>query len=156
MYFLEQWKTTFSSIFCIGGTTSLYNCSEKAQLAHVSLVRHRLVKLCHRKMIFYCFLHLRNGSIEQYSPHNLVNLPLPAVVVSKSRPVKSSERSFYTVFSTDCMPFQDWQSIVLFHSAMAVGQKGFVVRIASGCSNEKSQQLHALYKKLFPDRCPSY
>lgn len=64
---------------------------------------------------------------------------------------KSTCREFYTVFSTDCSAFQDWQSIVVFHSALAVGQQGTVVRIASGCPLEKQRQLTKIYATLFPD-----
>lgn len=58
--------------------------------------------------------------------------------------------AIHVVFSTDCSFFQDWQTLVVFHSAMAVGQKGEVTRIASGCSEEKKEILSALYSKLFP------
>jgi hypothetical protein len=57
----------------------------------------------------------------------------------------------HAIFSTDCSPYQDWQSLVLFHSAKIVGQRGSVVRIASGCDEEKQQELTELYKKLFPE-----
>jgi hypothetical protein len=39
---------------------------------------------------------------------------------------------------------------LVFHSAVAVGQRGPITRIASGCSDEKQQTLTALYRKLFP------
>ncbi len=54
------------------------------------------------------------------------------------------------VFSTDCSFFQDWQSLLVFHSARAVGQPGVITRIASGCSEDKQQTLVSLYNKLFP------
>lgn len=60
------------------------------------------------------------------------------------------EGDMHVVFSTDCSPFQDWQTIVLFYSAIAVGQKGPVTRIASGCTAEKQKELTDLYKKLYP------
>ncbi len=58
----------------------------------------------------------------------------------------------HVVFSTDCTPFQDWQTLVLFHSATVVGQKGAITRIASGCDDEKKDTLIKLYDKLWPDR----
>lgn len=30
----------------------------------------------------------------------------------------------HVIFSTDCNPYQDWQSLFVFHSAKVVGQKG--------------------------------
>lgn len=56
----------------------------------------------------------------------------------------------HVIFSTDCTPFQDWQTLLVFHSAKAVGQQGAITRIASGCDEEKKIQLTALYAKLYP------
>jgi peptidyl serine alpha-galactosyltransferase len=56
----------------------------------------------------------------------------------------------HLIFSTDCSPFQDWQTLLLFHSAEIVQQKGIITRIASGCSNEKKQKLQELYQTLHP------
>ena len=60
------------------------------------------------------------------------------------------EPDIHVIFSTDCTTYQDWQTLVLFHSATVVGQPGPVTRIASGCDEEKKQTLTALYKKLYP------
>ena len=57
---------------------------------------------------------------------------------------------FHSVFSTDCSPFQDWQTLLLFHSAVVVKQVGPITRIASGCSDAKKAQLTTLYRKLYP------
>jgi hypothetical protein len=57
----------------------------------------------------------------------------------------------HVVFSTDCTPFQDWQTLVFFYSARAVRQDGPVTRIASGCDSTKQLQLTNLYKKLYPE-----
>lgn len=57
----------------------------------------------------------------------------------------------HVVFSTDCSPFQDWQTLLLFHSARAVGQDGHLTRIASGCSEKKKKLLTDLYKELWPN-----
>ncbi len=55
----------------------------------------------------------------------------------------------HVIFSTDCSPYQDWQTLVIFHSAMMVGQKGKITRIASGCDDEKKAHLIELYGKLY-------
>ena len=68
--------------------------------------------------------------------------------VAKVSPYDSE--GVHIVFSTDCEPFQDWQSLVLMHSAQTVGQKGSVTRIASGCSDEKRATLTEIYKNLYP------
>lgn len=54
----------------------------------------------------------------------------------------------HVIFSTDCSPFQNWQSIVSYYSAQAVGQPGPVTRIASGCSEEEKTALLAMHKHL--------
>lgn len=62
----------------------------------------------------------------------------------------SEQSDIHVIFSTDCSPYQDWQTLVMFYSATAVGQKGPVTRIASGCDDEKKKTLSDLYKKLYP------
>eukprot|EP01035_Chromulina_nebulosa_P031862 gene31862-42503_t len=57
----------------------------------------------------------------------------------------------HVIFSTDCSPYQDWQTLVVFHSAKVVGQKGRITRIASGCDAEKQESLSKLYAHLYPN-----
>jgi peptidyl serine alpha-galactosyltransferase len=57
----------------------------------------------------------------------------------------------HVIYSTDCSAYQDWQTLLVFHSAKAVHQKGPLTRIASGCEPDKQIQLTELYKKLYPD-----
>ena len=71
----------------------------------------------------------------------------PAVEKQSHAP---TEAEVHVIFSTDCTPFQDWQSLTIFHSALAVGQIGPITRIASGCDDEKKLKLSALYKELYP------
>ena len=60
------------------------------------------------------------------------------------------EDEMHVIFSTDCSFFQDWQTLLVFHSAVRVGQKGRITRIASGCEDIKQTELKSLYAKLFP------
>lgn len=60
------------------------------------------------------------------------------------------DADIHVIFSTDCSEYQDWQTLLLFHSAMMVKQPGPVTRIASGCSDEKKATLTTLYKTLYP------
>lgn len=69
---------------------------------------------------------------------------------SESVVVKRDEGRMHIVFSTDCSFFQDWQTLLVFHSAMVIKQEGSVTRIASGCTEEKQAELKVLYQKLFP------
>jgi hypothetical protein len=63
--------------------------------------------------------------------------------------IPHSEDDVYIIFSTDCSPYQDWQTLVMFYSAKRVKQKGSVIRIASGCSEEKQKLLTDLYDRLY-------
>jgi hypothetical protein len=65
--------------------------------------------------------------------------------------VNVQKSNFHVIFSTDCTPFQDWQSLIVFYSAKAVKQEGRVTRIASGCNVEKQEILKTLYKTLHPE-----
>jgi len=71
-------------------------------------------------------------------------------LLERSNPTGAGE--VHIVFSTDCSEFQDWQTLVLFHSASVVGQRGSVSRIASGCDDAKKESLNKLYEKVWPDR----
>ena len=70
---------------------------------------------------------------------------------NKNKSKKKSYNRIHTVFSTDCSFYQDWQTLLVFHSAQQVGQKGTVTRIASGCTPEKQQVLQSAYEKLYPE-----
>jgi hypothetical protein len=54
------------------------------------------------------------------------------------------------IFSTDCSPFQHWQSVVVYYSARAAGQQGPLTRIASGCAAEEQNALRAMHAELSP------
>ena len=56
-------------------------------------------------------------------------------------------RVYHLVFSTDCSPYQHWQSYLLFHSAMKVKQPGYVTRIVSGCQEKEEAETIAWHKK---------
>ncbi|KAL7431266.1 hypothetical protein ACHAXM_003999 [Skeletonema potamos] len=45
----------------------------------------------------------------------------------------------YVIFSTDCSPYQQWQSYLFFFSAFRVRQPGIITRIASGCTEEQKK-----------------
>jgi hypothetical protein len=68
----------------------------------------------------------------------------------RAQVTKWDKYELHVIFSTDCKPYQDWQSLVLFHSATVVGQDGPITRIASGCEPEKEKYLTQLYQKLYP------
>lgn len=78
----------------------------------------------------------------------------PAIIEKSSDGILPKEDKspppIHIVFSTDCSFFQDWQTIIVFYSAVQVRQQGEITRIASGCDDDKKKELTALYKKLYP------
>ncbi|KAJ1434200.1 hypothetical protein B484DRAFT_394152 [Ochromonadaceae sp. CCMP2298] len=78
----------------------------------------------------------------------------PAVVeqpIVVTAPVSlDGAQQYHVVFSTDCSFFQDWQTLLIFHSATVVKQPGKISRIASGCSEKQQKGLLTLYQKLYP------
>jgi len=74
-------------------------------------------------------------------------------VVSKAKVLaeqNARDEAIHILFSTDCSAFQDWQALVVFHSAHQVGQRGHVTRIASGCDAKAQFELVTLYARLWP------
>jgi hypothetical protein len=84
-----------------------------------------------------------------------VSLHQDKEVESKSVSVSSVlelDESYHIVFSTGCSEFQDWQSIGMYSSAIAVGQRGIITRIASGCNSEQEKAIgHAM--SHLPSNC---
>jgi hypothetical protein len=48
---------------------------------------------------------------------------------------------YHLVFSTDCSPYQHWQSFLVYYTALKVRQPGQVTRIASGCDPEQAKAM---------------
>jgi hypothetical protein len=62
-------------------------------------------------------------------------LLLPAVVVSGLEEQKAPYR-LHTLFSVECTPYFDWQTVGLMHSLRKAKQPGLVTRLLS-CTEEK-------------------
>lgn len=85
-------------------------------------------------------------------PTNVVSSDTDTVRSIITQPPEPDPDDFlHSIFSTDCSTFQDWQTLLLFHSAKVVKQKGTMTRIASGCSEQKKAELMQLYKQLHPE-----
>lgn len=93
--------------------------------------------------------HIHLGVPTEHFPNKIPSSALHKKSVINSPPAWE-DSDVHVIFSTDCTPYQDWQTLVVFHSAMTVGQKGRVTRIASGCDDAKKEELTALYKQLYP------
>ena len=77
----------------------------------------------------------------------------------------ATDPHYYMVFSTDCSPFQDWQSYLFFYYAKKVNQSGTVTRIVSGCKDDDRKTLQKFhdekiavmsdaFKIHFAPKCP--
>ena len=62
----------------------------------------------------------------------------------------------YMTFSTACSPFQDWQSYMFFYYAHKVSQPGYVVRIASGCSQRQQDELVKFHDEVISKLSPNF
>ena len=57
-----------------------------------------------------------------------------------------TDRGMHLVLTTDCTPYQQWQSQALIHSARQVGQRAPITMIVSGCENN-----HTLMRAFHPE-----
>lgn len=48
---------------------------------------------------------------------------------------------YHLVFSTDCTPYQHWQSYLVYFTSLRVKQPGHVTRIASGCKDDEAKKM---------------
>ena len=54
---------------------------------------------------------------------------------------------YHLVFSTDCTPYQHWQSYLVYFTAMKIQQPGHVTRIASGCQPDEAIKMQAWFDR---------
>lgn len=88
---------------------------------------------------------------ENQEEKQLVSLVRQAVSIVEEEEEEDRSSLVHVVFSTDCSPYQDWQSEVVFHSAHIVGHKGPLTRIASGCSPADIERINERYETLYDD-----
>ncbi|KAJ1444924.1 hypothetical protein M885DRAFT_551527 [Pelagophyceae sp. CCMP2097] len=95
------------------------------------------------------------GGLRQSAPQRAPPAAAPAPEAPPLEAADSAQAAsarVHVVFSTDCSPYQDWQTEVVFHSAQLVGQRGPITRIASGCEEARQQHLRQRYSLLYPNR----
>jgi len=64
----------------------------------------------------------------------------PAAHDTPKRAGIAVEDNLHIVFTTDCTPYQNWQSEVLFYSWKKVGQRGRITRIVADCPDDAAKQ----------------
>ena len=89
--------------------------------------------------------------IQQPQHQNEDNTP---VVVDPSPTSTTPEH--YMAFSTACSSSQDWQSYMFFYFAYKVSQPGYVIRIASGCSEQQQNELLHFHKTVISKLSPNF
>ena len=62
---------------------------------------------------------------------------------------------YHLIFSTDCSPYQHWQSYLVYFSAMMVRQPGHVTRIASGCENDEAKAMQDWFQQSISHMSPT-
>lgn len=87
---------------------------------------------------FHSFLSkvVVGGSLGQTEAHKDTTLHggVQHTAVLSTQRSQNDSNDIHIIFSTDCSPFQSWQSFAVFHSALSVSQPGLVTRIVSGCT----------------------
>jgi len=76
--------------------------------------------------------NVRNGDSNSDKSHSDVD------ATETTSPTTGS--TLHIVFSTDCSPYQQWQSYLFFHRAYTIHQPGYITRIVSGCVTEQEIQ----------------
>ena len=61
--------------------------------------------------------------------------------------VGPNDLPIHVVFSTDCTPYQHWQSYSFFLAALRVRQPGRVTQIASGCNEKEAEALRSWFEE---------
>jgi len=62
----------------------------------------------------------------------------------------------YMTFSTACSESQNWQSFLVFYYAHKVQQPGYVIRIASGCSDQQKAELIKIHETVISKLSPNF
>ena len=118
------------------------------------------IKLSHVMFLFVLmlasllvFLHASVLSIDNTN-NTGVNDPKSSSSVQQQEESNNNDDNYHMVFSTSCSPFQNWQSYVLFYSALRIHQPGHVTRIASGCSPEEGEALQQEFTSSIASMSP--
>ena len=101
--------------------------------------------------VLHPIVHANKGSTNNEAS-SLIKNPAAIDQKSQSDTDQGIDDSYHIVFSTGCSEFQDWQSIGVYSSAIAVGQKGIITRIASGCTADQEKSIRHAISHL-PKNC---
>lgn len=84
-----------------------------------------------------------NGSTNRQQQHHLAKGRHSFLTVQEDKALERDADGirYHLIFSTDCSPFQHWQSYLVYFTAMKVRQPGHVTRIASGCDANEAQKM---------------
>lgn len=86
---------------------------------------------------FSYFVRLNRGGPDGGFARRHLGLPgAPPPPVRPPAGVREESRGVHVVLSTDCSPYQNWQSIASFYGLRRAGHEGPVTRVVSGCPNQ--------------------
>lgn len=115
--------------------------------------------------LYACIQFYRNGGIDQPQQPESESPPKssPNRLSSTSSNAKSNNNNkdenfptHYMTFSTACSESQNWQSFLMFYYAHKVQQPGYVVRIASGCSDKQKAELLKIQENVISKLSPNF
>jgi len=91
------------------------------------------------------FRQSRDNLLQSHASNNNNSLPKKSLLTPEQDADllvdKNTGLTYHLIFSTDCSPYQHWQSYLVYYSAMAVHQTGHVTRIASGCDPDSAKAM---------------
>ena len=112
--------------------------------------------------LFYFQSHLSNaGAFSLVGENDLIETKRDTVRYSGDQQIidlssHSAPNDVHVIFSTDCSPFQSWQSFAVFHSAFSVSQPGLVTRIVSGCTPSEHELMQTWHDTYITPMSPSF
>jgi hypothetical protein len=112
----------------LGFSSEHYQRSRGEEHSHVaSISRH--VKEVHHEELEHDYHKV---------PENLVGKSMLTPEEDDALEYDSTGQRYHVTFSTDCSPYQHWQSYLVYFTAMKNRQPGHVTRIVSGCDPKEA------------------
>ena len=103
---------------------------------------------------------LKASAIKKNGVNNAVDVDTNSININTNTAASDGrDGSFpdhYMTFSTACSPSQNWQSFLFFYYAHKVQQPGYVIRIASGCSESQQQELIKIHENVISKLSPNF
>lgn len=131
--------TVFFFLF-LGFSSEHYKKSRGEEHFHVATVskhkhKHGLKEVHHEEL----------EHLSHKIPDNLLGKSMLTPEEDDNLEYDESGQRYHVIFSTDCSPYQHWQSYLVYFTAMKVRQPGHVTRIVSGCDPKEAIEMNAWF-----------